>query len=153
MTTSTLSLSTAIDSADKAAFISWENMTISVLIPSYNEEVGIGKVIEGFRQALPSAEIFVYDNNSSDRTIEKAKNMGAVVRQESRQGTSVSAASLNHDWSHEHVPRPRMGGEPRQACQEASRESFLGGSLVSRSHLPSPMFCGQRAMQPGRTCW
>ena len=86
MATSIISLSTAIDSADKAAFVSWENMTISVLIPSYNEEVGIGKVIEGFRQALPSAEIFVYDNNSSDRTIEKAKNMGAVVRQESRQG-------------------------------------------------------------------
>lgn len=63
-----------------------EEISISVLVPSYNEEKGIGKVIEGFRRAIPSAEIFVYDNNSSDRTAEEAAKMGAIVRQEHRQG-------------------------------------------------------------------
>ena len=62
------------------------DISIAVLIPSYNEEKGIGKVIEGFRQAVPSAEIFVYDNNSSDHTAEKANQFGAIVRQEFRQG-------------------------------------------------------------------
>lgn len=63
-----------------------ENVSISVLVPSYNEEKGIGDVIQGFRRAIPSAEIFVYDNNSSDRTAEEAEKMGAIVRQEHRQG-------------------------------------------------------------------
>jgi len=63
-----------------------QHISIAVLIPSYNEEKGIGNVIEGFRQAVPSAEIFVYDNNSSDLTAEKAKQFGAIVRQEFRQG-------------------------------------------------------------------
>jgi len=63
-----------------------KNISISVLVPAYNEEKGIGNVIQGFRQAIPYAEIFVYDNNSSDRTAEKAGEMGAIVRQEHRQG-------------------------------------------------------------------
>ena len=59
---------------------------IVVLIPCYNEEITIGKVVAEFRAALPSAKIFVYDNNSSDRTSEEAQKAGAVVRKESRQG-------------------------------------------------------------------
>ena len=62
------------------------DLSIAVLIPSFNEEKGIGKVIEGFRQAVPSAEIYVYDNNSSDQTADLAKQSGAMVRQEFRQG-------------------------------------------------------------------
>ncbi len=73
-------------SAEHSAYLEWENITISVLIPSYNEEVGIANVVTGFRQALPSAEIYVYDNNSLDRTVEIAKHHGATVRQEPRQG-------------------------------------------------------------------
>lgn len=59
---------------------------IAVLIPCYNEEATIGKVVDDFRAALPSAEVFVYDNNSKDRTIEVARDAGAVVRTEVRQG-------------------------------------------------------------------
>ncbi len=84
MTNSMIPLSTTPYQAEVSEFLT--NKTIAVLIPSYNEEMGIGNVIEGFRQSVPSATIFVYDNNSSDRTIEKAKSMGAIVRQESRQG-------------------------------------------------------------------
>jgi glycosyltransferase involved in cell wall biosynthesis len=59
---------------------------IAVLIPCYNEEITIGKVVAEFCAALPSAKIFVYDNNSSDRTFEVAQKAGAVVRKEARQG-------------------------------------------------------------------
>lgn len=59
---------------------------IAVLIPCYNEATTIGCVVEGFRQALPSADIYVYDNNSTDGTALKALLAGAIVRTEPRQG-------------------------------------------------------------------
>ncbi|HEX3984025.1 MAG TPA: glycosyltransferase family 2 protein, partial [Acidisoma sp.] len=57
-----------------------------VLIPCYNEETTIGKVINDFRAALPDAVIYVYDNNSADRTVEIARAAGAIVRLETLQG-------------------------------------------------------------------
>lgn len=60
--------------------------TIAVLIPCYNEEAAIGKVVRDFRKHLPSASIYVYDNNSRDKTIERAREAGAIVRSETRQG-------------------------------------------------------------------
>ena len=59
---------------------------IAVLIPCYNESVTIGKVIDDFKRVLPSADIFVYDNNSSDDTAQIAREHGALVRRETRQG-------------------------------------------------------------------
>ncbi|MBR1386544.1 MAG: glycosyltransferase [Bacilli bacterium] len=59
---------------------------IAVLIPCYNEEKTIGKVVKDFKEALPDATIYVYDNNSTDKTVEIAKKCGAVVRHEHRQG-------------------------------------------------------------------
>jgi glycosyltransferase involved in cell wall biosynthesis len=59
---------------------------IAVLVPCFNEEAAIASVVADFRQALPSAEIFVYDNNSSDRTIAVARDAGAIVRSEKHQG-------------------------------------------------------------------
>jgi glycosyltransferase involved in cell wall biosynthesis len=59
---------------------------IAVLVPCFNEEAAIATVIADFRKVLPSAEIFVYDNNSTDRTIEVAREAGANVRSERRQG-------------------------------------------------------------------
>jgi glycosyltransferase involved in cell wall biosynthesis len=59
---------------------------IAVLIPCYNEATTIGSVVEGFRQALPIADIYVYDNNSTDGTALKALLAGASVRTEPRQG-------------------------------------------------------------------
>lgn len=60
--------------------------TVAVLIPCYNEEITIGKVIDDFKRELPEAEIWVYDNNSSDRTSEVARAHGANVQFEPRQG-------------------------------------------------------------------
>lgn len=59
---------------------------IAVLIPCYNEETAIPKVIGDFRRALPDARIYVYDNNSRDRTVEVARAAGAIVRTEPLQG-------------------------------------------------------------------
>lgn len=59
---------------------------IAVLIPCYNEEITIGKVVSDFKEALPEAVIYVYDNNSTDKTVERAKKAGAIVRHEYQQG-------------------------------------------------------------------
>ncbi len=59
---------------------------LAVLIPCYNEEIAIAKVIADFRNSLPSAEIYVYDNNSQDNTIEVARGAGASVYTENQQG-------------------------------------------------------------------
>jgi glycosyltransferase involved in cell wall biosynthesis len=59
---------------------------IAVLVPCYNEEAAIAKVVRDFRTALPSATVYVYDNNSRDQTISRASDAGAVVRSEQRQG-------------------------------------------------------------------
>ena len=59
---------------------------IAVLIPCYNEEVAIGDTVRGFQKALPDATIYVYDNNSKDKTAERAREAGAIVRTETLQG-------------------------------------------------------------------
>jgi glycosyltransferase involved in cell wall biosynthesis len=63
-----------------------ERHRVAVLVPCYNEERSIVRVIEGFRAALPHAPIYIYDNNSTDKTVEVAAQAGAVVRRESHQG-------------------------------------------------------------------
>ena len=57
-----------------------------VLIPCYNEELTIENVIRDFKENMPEAEIYVYDNNCTDRTAQIAENAGAIVRKETRQG-------------------------------------------------------------------
>ena len=59
---------------------------IAVLIPCYNEEKTIEKVVRDWKKELPEAVIYVYDNNSKDRTVELAEKTGAVVRHEYAQG-------------------------------------------------------------------
>ena len=59
---------------------------IAVLIPCYNEEKTVAGVVRDFRARLPDADLYVYDNNSTDRTAEEAERAGAIVRRETRQG-------------------------------------------------------------------
>jgi glycosyltransferase involved in cell wall biosynthesis len=73
----------AIDA--EAAAEGFAGLKTAVLIPCYNEEAAIGKVIADFRAALPDAGIYVYDNNSTDRTVEVAARAGADVRREQHQ--------------------------------------------------------------------
>jgi len=59
---------------------------VAVLVPCFNEEATIGNVVADFRAALPGATIYVYDNNSADRTGDVARAAGALVRRERHQG-------------------------------------------------------------------
>jgi glycosyltransferase involved in cell wall biosynthesis len=62
------------------------NLDIAVLVPCYNEEAALSSVVRDFRKALPNATVYVYDNNSTDRTVEVAREAGAIVRTETLQG-------------------------------------------------------------------
>jgi glycosyltransferase involved in cell wall biosynthesis len=62
------------------------SLRVAVLVPCFNEEAAIGTVVADFRAALPQAAIYVYDNNSTDRTAAVARAAGAVVRREAHQG-------------------------------------------------------------------
>ena len=73
------------------------NGQIAVLIPCYNEEQTIQQVICSFKKALPSAAIYVYDNNSTDMTAQLSENAGAVVRHEYRQGKGNVVRSMFRD--------------------------------------------------------
>ncbi|NOQ29862.1 MAG: glycosyltransferase [Helicobacteraceae bacterium] len=70
---------------------------IAVLIPCYNEELTIAKVINDFKKELPEADIYVYDNNSSDDTFKIAEQNGAIVKKEYRQGKGNVVRSMFRD--------------------------------------------------------
>lgn len=59
---------------------------VAILLPCYNEENAIGRVVHDFRRILPDADIYVYDNNSTDATVREARNSGAIVRSEPNKG-------------------------------------------------------------------
>ena len=76
----------ATNTAKSAAAIELGDYDIAVILPCFNEEAAIAATIEGFRQALPSARVFVFDNNSTDRTVENAAAAGALLGHEQRPG-------------------------------------------------------------------
>ena len=91
---------------------------IAVLVPCFNEEAAFATVVADFRSALPSAKIFVYDNNSSDRTAVVAREAGAEVRSERRQGKAMWSGAcspismpISMCWSM--ATRPTMPPAPR----------------------------------------
>ncbi|MBI4685863.1 MAG: glycosyltransferase [Nitrospirae bacterium] len=67
---------------------------ISVLIPCYNEGETVASVVRDFRAQLPNADIYVFDNNSTDNTVEEAKKAGAIIRYEKRQGKGNVVRSM-----------------------------------------------------------
>ena len=67
---------------------------IAIIIPCYNEGISIAKVIDDFRHELPEADIYVYDNNSTDNTIEIAQQHGAIIKKEYRQGKGNVVRSM-----------------------------------------------------------
>ena len=74
-----------------------KNKKIAVLIPCYNESKTSKKVVEDYKKALPEADIYVYDNNSSDHTDEIARKAGAIVKYEYRQGKGNVIRSMFKD--------------------------------------------------------
>ena len=78
-----------------------EKKKIAVLIPCYNESQTISKVVKDYKKALPEADIYVYDNNSSDNTDKIAKKAGAIVRYEYRQGKGNVIRSMFRDLDYD----------------------------------------------------
>lgn len=74
-----------------------KNEKVAVIIPCYNEAVTIAKVVDDFKRELPDADIYVYDNNSSDDTAKIAKEHGAIVRSETRQGKGRVVRQMTRD--------------------------------------------------------
>ena len=70
------------------------DISIAAIIPCYNEELTISKVIDDFKKIVPKAKIYVFDNNSKDKTAEIAKSSGAVVIKEKRQGKGYVVQSM-----------------------------------------------------------
>lgn len=70
---------------------------VAILIPCYNESQTVGKVVDDFKVAMPMAAIYVYDNNSSDNTAEIAREHGAIVRFEGRQGKGNTVRQMFRD--------------------------------------------------------
>ena len=77
------------------------NNSIAVLIPCYNESKTIEKVVKDYKKALPDADIFVYDNNSSDNTDKIAKKAGAIVKYEYKQGKGNVIRSMFKDLDYD----------------------------------------------------
>ena len=98
----------------------FEYLEIAVLLPCYNEEATIADVVHGFRRELPQARVFVYDNNSSDRTAILAARAGATVIREPRQGKG-------------HVVRRMVVGTRRGVTDDAGRAgNAFGNRLFNR---------------------
>ena len=72
-------------------------MKVAVLIPCYNEELTIEKVINDFKKELPESDIYVYNNNSKDKTKEIATNLGVIVKDEYKQGKGNVVRSMFYD--------------------------------------------------------
>jgi glycosyltransferase involved in cell wall biosynthesis len=77
--------------------LSRTGIEVAILIPCFNEELTIGNVIEQFQRELPQAMIFVFDNNSTDRTVERAREKGALILRERRQGKGYVVQSMFRD--------------------------------------------------------
>jgi glycosyltransferase involved in cell wall biosynthesis len=133
-------MSTIVDSLKPSAESILSKHKIVVLVPCFNEELTVGKTVEGFREALPFATIYVYDNNSTDRTVEVAEAAGAVVRSETRQGkgnvvrrmfADIDAdvyVLVDGDATYEAEAAPRM---VRRSIEE--NLDFINGARVSGS--------------------
>src|SRR5262245_29706833 len=67
---------------------------IAIIIPCYNEEQSIGDVVRNFKARLPRAKIYVFDNDSTDRTIQRAESAGAIIRRETRRGKGYVIRSM-----------------------------------------------------------
>lgn len=115
--------------------------TVAVLIPCYNEEVTIGKVVSDFRGALPAATVYVYDNNSTDRTASIAAEAGAVVRREPRQGKGNVIRAMFEDIDADvYVMVDGDDTYPAESAPEMVRKVCDGYDMVIGDRLSSTYF-------------
>ncbi|WP_418969430.1 glycosyltransferase family 2 protein [Alloscardovia omnicolens] len=114
---------------------------IAVLIPCFNEEVTIGKVISDFQSTLPKAAIYVYDNNSTDKTADIALSLGAVVRKEPRQGKgNVIRAMFNEIDADVYIMVDGDDTYPAESAPEMVEKILSGYDMVIGDRLSSTYF-------------
>ena len=115
---------------------------IAVLIPCYNEEHTVEKVVTDFRRVLPEAAIYVYNNNSTDRTAELAEKAGAIVRNEYQQGKGNVIRSMFQDVDAEcYIMVDGDDTYPAEAaCELADRVLNHGADMVVGDRLSSTYF-------------
>lgn len=139
---------------------------IAVILPCYNEEAAIAATVEGFRKALPQARIYVFDNNSTDRTVEVARAAGAIVRTERMQGkghvvrrmfSDVEAdiyVMADGDATYDAAAAPeliRMMVEDRLDMVVGARKSEVEAAYRRGHRLGNKMLTGILARLFGRT--
>jgi glycosyltransferase involved in cell wall biosynthesis len=130
-------------------------LTIAVLVPCYNEARTIADVVQNFRTSLPEAQIYVYDNNSTDGTAEVAREAGAIVRRERRQGKGYVVRRMfadveadicvlvDGDGTYDAAAAPRLVGEllagrfdqVNGVRVHKSREAYRAGHVVGNTLL------------------
>lgn len=114
---------------------------VAVLLPCYNEEVTIGKVIRDFRTALPNADIYVYDNNSTDRTAEIAAAEGAIIRTEPRQGKGNVIRAMFEDIDADvYIMSDGDDTYPADAAPAMAEKIIEGYDMVIGDRLSSTYF-------------
>ena len=115
---------------------------IAVLIPCYNEERTVEKVVTDFRRVLPEAVIYVYNNNSTDRTAELAEKAGAIVRNEYQQGKGNVIRSMFQDIDAEcYIMADGDDTYPAEAARElVDRVLEHGADMVVGDRLSSTYF-------------
>ena len=118
-----------------------ENPSVAVLLPCYNEEVTIGKVVRDFKDSLPDATIYVYDNNSTDRTAEIATAEGAIVRKEPRQGKGNVIRAMFEDIDADvYVMADGDDTYPADAAPDMVAKVLEGYDMVIGDRLSSTYF-------------
>lgn len=116
-------------------------MRIAVLIPCYNEAQTIERVVKGFKKSLPGATIYVYDNNSADKTGELARKAGAVVKNEKRQGKGNVVRSMFRQIEADcYVMADGDGTYPAETAQEMVKMVKDGADMVVGDRLSSTYF-------------
>lgn len=118
-----------------------DSISVAVLLPCYNEEVTIGKVVRDFKSALPQADIYVYDNNSSDNTGRFAAQEGAIVKKEFRQGKGNVIRAMFEDIDADvYVMADGDDTYPAEAAPKMVKKILEGYDMVIGDRLSSTYF-------------
>jgi glycosyltransferase involved in cell wall biosynthesis len=118
-----------------------EKPAVAVLLPCYNEELTIGKVVRDFQTSIPLATIYVYDNNSTDKTAEIALAEGAVVRKEPRQGKGNVIQAMFEDIDADvYIMADGDDTYPAEAAPEMVKKVIDGYDMVIGDRLSSTYF-------------
>lgn len=118
-----------------------KNSKIAVLIPCYNEEKTIEKVVVDFKKALPEAVIYVYDNNSTDRSFKLAKEAGAIVKTETKQGKGHVVRAMFRDIDADvYIMVDGDDTYPAKNVKQLVNSVLMGADMVIGDRLSSTYF-------------